>query len=65
MNTALPVSKRKRKTCKSKAEKMMEKAMEAFMVYQSEAEEKFMKSEEERWKKELKIGEEKKIKNMN
>ena len=34
---------------------MMEKAMEAFMVYQSEAEEKFMKSEEERWKKETEL----------
>ena len=42
---------------KSKGEKAIEKAMALFMNFQSEAEERFLKSEEERQKREFDIEE--------
>ena len=38
---------------KTKAEKAIEAAMNQFMDYQSKAEERFRKAEEDRWKKEV------------
>ena len=35
----------------------MEKAMETFMAYQCEAEERYQKNEEERWQKEIELEE--------
>ena len=42
----------KQKGKKSKAERAMEKATEAFLKYQQEAEARFLKWEEEQWQKE-------------
>lgn len=48
--TATPAPKSKRKRSKSSA---MDKAFENFMTFQRESEDKFMKVEEERWKREM------------
>ena len=50
--TAPATKKRKVEKEKSKGEKAMEKAVASFMKYQCEMEERFQKSEEERWKRE-------------
>ena len=42
---------------KSKVEKAVENTMKAFVKYQGEADEKFEKREEERWKKEMEFEE--------
>lgn len=40
---------------KSKAEKAIESAVEAFAKYQKDAEERFQRYEEERWRKEIEL----------
>ena len=51
-----PPSKKKQKREKSKVEKAMENTMGSFVKFQAEADEKFEKKEEERWKKEMELG---------
>ena len=51
---ANPPSK-KRKIEKTRAEKGMERAIETFIKYQNQAEERFRKYEEKRWKKETEL----------
>lgn len=46
-------SRKKRKI--SKAEKCMEKAIDAFLTHHEAAEERFVKQEEERWEKETEL----------
>ena len=52
-----PPKKKYKTEKKSKGEKAMEKAITAFMKYQSEADERFQKAEEERWKRETEMEE--------
>jgi hypothetical protein len=42
---------------RSKGEKAMDRAIEGFVKYQSEADEKYRKWEEERWRKETELDE--------
>ena len=53
MLIATPASKRRKKRSMSTAEKAMDRVMQSFMQYQRESEERFLKSEEERWKREM------------
>ena len=46
-------SKQKRKKGKTKAEKAIEAAMNQFIQYQTDTEERFRKAEEDRWMKEM------------
>ena len=60
LTATLPPMKKKRKVEKdkrSKGEKAMDKAVESFVNYQKDAEERFKKWEDERWKKELELEE--------
>ena len=50
--TCVP-SKKPKLEKKTRAEKGMERAMEAFLKYQMEAEERYTKQEDERWQKEM------------
>ena len=53
-----PITKEvKDKSKKSKTEGAMEKATESFLKYQQAAEERFMKWEEEQWKRESEMEE--------
>ena len=52
-----PPNKKRKIEKKSRAEKAMERAMESFVKYQTEAAEIFKKDEEERWKKECELEE--------
>ena len=42
---------------KTKAEKAIERSIESFMVYQCEAEKRFQECEDNRWRKEVELGE--------
>ena len=42
---------------KTRAEKGMEKAIDAFLKYQKEADERYVKQDEERWQKEMEFEE--------
>ena len=57
MCTGAPCSKKRKIEKKSRAEKNIDRAIDAFIAYQSEAEERFQKQEEERWKKEMELEE--------
>ena len=57
LTIANPPSKKRKVEKKSRAEKAMEKTVDAFVKYQREAEERFQKSEDERWKKETDLEE--------
>ena len=54
---ALPSKKKQKREKKSKVEKAMENTMGSFVKFQAEADEKFEKREEERWKKEMELEE--------
>ena len=54
---AAPPSKKQKKEKKSKVEKAIEKTINVFMKSQADAEERFQKREEERWKKEMELEE--------
>ena len=57
LTPAPPPSKKRKVLKKNKAEKMMDKAIESFITYQQETEERYHKYEEERWKKEIELEE--------
>ncbi len=54
---ANPASKKRKVEKMSRAEKAMEKALDAFTKHQCEAEERVQRYEEERWKKKTEIKE--------
>ena len=54
---ATPPAKKRKVQKRSKAERTVEKAMESFMAYQREAEEKYQRNEEERWQREIEMEE--------
>ena len=56
-HTAHPPSKRKKLEKKTRAEKGIEKAVDTFMKYQLEAEERYKQYEDERWQKEVELEE--------
>uniref|UniRef100_A0A1X7SLC1 Uncharacterized protein n=1 Tax=Amphimedon queenslandica TaxID=400682 RepID=A0A1X7SLC1_AMPQE len=49
---------------KTEGERFMEKAIEGFMKYQAEAEEKLMQNKDDRWKKEVELEEKKRRKDQ-
>ena len=53
---ATPPKKRQKREKKSKVERAMENTLAEFLKYQTEAEERFQKREEERWKQEMELG---------
>ena len=54
---ATPPTKKRKVQKRSNVERAVEKAMESFMAYQWEAEERYQKNEEERWQKEIELEE--------
>lgn len=54
---ATPPTKKRKVQKRSRAERTVEKAMESFMAYQREAEERYQRNEEERWQREIEMEE--------
>ena len=57
-------SKKAKTEKKTRAEKGLERAMDTFLKYQMEAEERHAKQEEERWQKEMEFEEKRRLENQ-